>query len=116
MIFFYDIFPGGRKILGDLGVSLHALATWWDDFRGGQEKRPLRQRQTARHRDLHERSRPVGRRPMAALPRLRSKAFCTRRVSARGQSPEPGAAAAGPWPTELRLQKDRKTLVAFDDG
>lgn len=25
--------------------------------------------------------------------------------------------AAGPWPTELRLHKDRKTLsVAFDDG
>jgi orotate phosphoribosyltransferase len=30
VIFFYDIFPEGRKILGDLGVTLHALATWWD--------------------------------------------------------------------------------------
>ena len=30
VFFFYDIFPEGRKILGDLGVTLHALATWWD--------------------------------------------------------------------------------------
>jgi orotate phosphoribosyltransferase len=30
VVFFYDIFPEGRKILGDLGVTLHALATWWD--------------------------------------------------------------------------------------
>src|SRR5579871_3777742 len=30
VFFFYDIFPEGEKILGDLGVTLHALATWWD--------------------------------------------------------------------------------------
>jgi len=30
VFFFYDIFPEGRKILGDLGVTLHYLATWWD--------------------------------------------------------------------------------------
>ena len=30
VFFFYDIFPEGKKILSDLGVSLHALATWWD--------------------------------------------------------------------------------------
>ena len=30
MFFFYDIFPEGKKILRDLGVTLHALATWWD--------------------------------------------------------------------------------------
>ncbi|MCC6776429.1 MAG: orotate phosphoribosyltransferase [Hyphomicrobiales bacterium] len=30
VFFFYDIFPEGRKILGDLGVTLHSLATWWD--------------------------------------------------------------------------------------
>jgi orotate phosphoribosyltransferase len=30
VIFFYGIFPDARKILGDLGVTLHALATWWD--------------------------------------------------------------------------------------
>ncbi len=30
VLFFYDIFPEGRKILKDLGVTLHALATWWD--------------------------------------------------------------------------------------
>jgi orotate phosphoribosyltransferase len=30
VIFFYDIYPEGRKILGDLGVTLHALTTWRD--------------------------------------------------------------------------------------
>jgi orotate phosphoribosyltransferase len=30
VVFFYDIFPEGKKILGDLGVTLHGLATWWD--------------------------------------------------------------------------------------
>jgi orotate phosphoribosyltransferase len=30
VVFFYDIFPQSEKILGDLGVKLHALATWWD--------------------------------------------------------------------------------------
>ena len=30
MFFFYDIYPEGRTILTDLGVTLHALATWWD--------------------------------------------------------------------------------------
>ena len=28
--FYYDIFPGSKKILSDLGVRLHYLATWWD--------------------------------------------------------------------------------------
>jgi orotate phosphoribosyltransferase len=30
VFFFYDIFPESKKVLGDLGVTLHALATWWD--------------------------------------------------------------------------------------
>src|SRR3974390_2566479 len=30
VLFFYDIFPEEPKVLSDLGVSLHALATWWD--------------------------------------------------------------------------------------
>ena len=30
VFFFYDIFPEGEKILGDLGVTLQSLATWWD--------------------------------------------------------------------------------------
>ena len=30
VFFFYDIFPEGKKILADLEVTLHALATWWD--------------------------------------------------------------------------------------
>ena len=30
VFFFYDIFPESKKIFGDLGVTLHSLATWWD--------------------------------------------------------------------------------------
>ncbi len=30
VFFYYYIFPEGRKILDDLGVKMHALATWWD--------------------------------------------------------------------------------------
>jgi orotate phosphoribosyltransferase len=30
VIFFYDIYPQGKKILSDLGVTLHALTTWRD--------------------------------------------------------------------------------------
>ena len=30
VFFFYDIFPESKKILGDLRVNLHYLATWWD--------------------------------------------------------------------------------------
>jgi len=30
VFFFYDIFPEGKKILSDLGVTMHWLATWWD--------------------------------------------------------------------------------------
>jgi orotate phosphoribosyltransferase len=30
VIFYYDIFPEGLKLLTDLGVTHHALATWWD--------------------------------------------------------------------------------------
>ena len=30
VIFFYGIYPQGKKILADLGVTLHSLTTWWD--------------------------------------------------------------------------------------
>jgi len=30
VLFFYDIYPQGRKIFADLGVELHCLTTWWD--------------------------------------------------------------------------------------
>ena len=36
VLFFYDIYPEGRKILADLGIAMHALATWWDVLRGRQ--------------------------------------------------------------------------------
>jgi len=28
--FYYKIFPEGAKLLDDMGVKMHALATWWD--------------------------------------------------------------------------------------
>jgi len=30
VFFYYDIFPEGLKLLTDMGVTHHALATWWD--------------------------------------------------------------------------------------
>ena len=30
VVFYYDIFPEGMKVLDDIGLKLHALATWWD--------------------------------------------------------------------------------------
>ena len=30
VIFFYDIYPQSKKIMGDLGVTLHSLTTWRD--------------------------------------------------------------------------------------
>jgi orotate phosphoribosyltransferase len=30
VFFFYDIFPESKKVFGELKVTLHALATWWD--------------------------------------------------------------------------------------
>src|SRR6266849_1587349 len=37
VFFFYDIYPEGRKILGDLGITMHTLATWWDVLRVAKE-------------------------------------------------------------------------------
>ncbi len=33
VLFFYDIYPESRKILGDVGVTLHYLTTWHDVLR-----------------------------------------------------------------------------------
>jgi orotate phosphoribosyltransferase len=30
VLFFYDIYPEGKAIMRDLGVTLHWLTTWWD--------------------------------------------------------------------------------------
>ena len=30
VVFFYDIFPNTRAELGEAGITLHYLATWWD--------------------------------------------------------------------------------------
>ncbi len=33
VLFFYDIYPEGRKVLADVGVTLHYLTTWHDVLR-----------------------------------------------------------------------------------
>ncbi len=30
VVFHYGIFPQSKQVMADLGVNLHALATWWD--------------------------------------------------------------------------------------
>ncbi|MCX5615826.1 orotate phosphoribosyltransferase [Bombella sp. TMW 2.2559] len=30
VVFFYGVFPGAQKTLQGMGISLHALCTWWD--------------------------------------------------------------------------------------
>lgn len=30
VLFFYDIFPGARETMKEMGVELHYLTTWWD--------------------------------------------------------------------------------------
>jgi len=39
VIFYYDIFPESGKILAELKVDLHALATWWDVLRVAREQK-----------------------------------------------------------------------------
>jgi len=37
VVFYYGIFPQAEKLLADLGVHLHALATWWDVLAAARE-------------------------------------------------------------------------------
>lgn len=30
VVFFYGVFPGTHKTLGQMGITLHSLCTWWD--------------------------------------------------------------------------------------
>ena len=55
VIFFYDIYPEGKKILADLGVTLHALTTWWDVLARRQGERQVRRQDAGRGREIHER-------------------------------------------------------------
>ena len=38
VIFYYDIFPETRQVLGDHGIELHHLCTWWDILAAAREK------------------------------------------------------------------------------
>ncbi|GAN53275.1 orotate phosphoribosyltransferase [Tanticharoenia sakaeratensis] len=30
VVFFYGVFPGAHRTLGDMNIALHSLCTWWD--------------------------------------------------------------------------------------
>jgi orotate phosphoribosyltransferase len=36
VVFHYDIFPETKTVMADMGVTLHALATWWDVLKVAQ--------------------------------------------------------------------------------
>lgn len=38
VIFYYDIFPESKRVLADIKVKLHALATWWDVLRVAKQQ------------------------------------------------------------------------------
>jgi orotate phosphoribosyltransferase len=38
VIFHYDIFPAATKVLSDISIKMHALATWWDVLRVAREQ------------------------------------------------------------------------------
>ena len=56
VIFFYDIYPEGKKILADLGVTLHALTTWWDVLAVAKASGKFDAEDAGRGREVHERS------------------------------------------------------------
>ncbi len=37
VLFYYDIFPEGPRILAETGITMHHLATWWDVLRVAKE-------------------------------------------------------------------------------
>ena len=39
VIFYYDIFPATKNVLGDHGVTLHYLCTWWDVLAEAREQK-----------------------------------------------------------------------------
>lgn len=39
VIFFYDIFPETRDVLGGHGITLHSLCTWWDVLAAAKEQK-----------------------------------------------------------------------------
>jgi orotate phosphoribosyltransferase len=41
VIFSYGIFPRGAAALGEAGVALHALATWWDVLQVAEDRGEL---------------------------------------------------------------------------
>ena len=41
VIFYYDIFPQSKRVLDDLDIRLHYLATWWDVLRVCKENKQI---------------------------------------------------------------------------
>ena len=47
VIFHYDIFPETKAILGEVGLTMHSLATWWDVLKVAREQNYFDQRTLA---------------------------------------------------------------------
>ena len=56
VIFFYDIYPQSKKIMGDLGVTLHALTTWKDVLAVAKTSGEVRAEDAGRGGEVHRRS------------------------------------------------------------
>jgi orotate phosphoribosyltransferase len=54
VVFHYGIFPQSLTTLGDLGVKLHGLATWWDVLAAARDTGRLDQAETAKIRAFLE--------------------------------------------------------------
>ena len=62
VVFYYGIFPQTEKILGDHGVTLHHLCTWWDVLAEAREQGTFDSATTARSGSVFEISRSLARR------------------------------------------------------
>ena len=56
VIFFYDIYPQSKKIIGDLGVTLHCAHHLEGRAGGRQDERKVRAEDAGRGREIHPRS------------------------------------------------------------
>ena len=115
VIFFYDIYPQSKKILGDLGVTLHALTTWRDVLAVAKASGQFEPKMLAEVREIHRRPgrlvegawRGGGSRRVNSVPRLvRSHLRMADRVCAAAASP-PGRA-----PTEIAKYPDGSAAAA----
>ena len=104
VMFFYDIYPAGRKILGDLGVTLHELTTWWDVLAVAKTERANSIRRCWPRSRRSSKTRPAGRRRMAAAGPPRP--IIDLRSSPRRRGPILRSLSRDTGPPSLRRARD----------